>query len=97
LPDECVRDCSSQGSVDESVAHWAKELRKTIHCSDIRPDPIRAELKEYGAWDEEELTDDEANWRRLIWIAACNIKEEEHAAKQEVNDTDGLDPMQPYN
>ena len=40
-------------------------------------DKIRAELGEYGAWDETELADDAANFRRLIWSAANNIAEDE--------------------
>lgn len=40
------------------------------------PSAIRAELKKYGAWTDDELADDEMNRRRIIWVAACNIKEE---------------------
>lgn len=74
LPMECVRDCSHPGACDEDVAVWAKRmapLRTTVS-----PDDVRKELKEYGAWDAEELSDDDANWRRLIWISACNIADE---------------------
>lgn len=42
----------------------------------IPADKIRAELKEYGAWDETELADDEANRLRIVWIAAGNISED---------------------
>lgn len=35
----------------------------------IDPESIRKELKEYGAWDEEELKDDESNRMRILWIA----------------------------
>lgn len=41
------------------------------------PAAIRAELRESGAWDNDELADDDANWQRLIWIAAGNINDEE--------------------
>lgn len=41
------------------------------------PDRVRAELADFGAWDAEELADDDANWRRLVWSAAWNIAEEE--------------------
>lgn len=71
LPGQCVLDCSAQGSVDDVVAYWAERVTKT-------PDPnsIRFELAEYGAWDDNELADDDANWRRLIWIAAGNVAED---------------------
>ncbi len=35
----------------------------------IDPESIRKELKEYGAWDEEELKDDESNRMWILWIA----------------------------
>lgn len=76
LPDECVRDCSHQGDCDEDVRHWVDKITLAVPAKDIR-----AELKEYGSWDAEELSDDEANKRRIIWIAACNIKEETKSLK----------------
>ena len=42
----------------------------------IAPDLIRQELKEYGAWEEEELADDDANWQRILWLGANDIVEE---------------------
>lgn len=41
------------------------------------PEKIRAELAGYGAWDSEELSCDVENFNRLVWIAACNIAEDE--------------------
>jgi hypothetical protein len=73
LPSEAVTDCSHQGACDDDVEHWAAKIQRP---SDITPEALRSELKEYGAWDSTELSDDDANWKRLIWIAAGNIKEE---------------------
>jgi len=42
----------------------------------INPADIAAELKDYGAWDETELADYDANIQRILWIAAGNIREE---------------------
>jgi hypothetical protein len=77
LPEQCVRDCSGPGAADEPVAFWAGKLG----CP-IEPETLKAELKEYGAWDAEELGDHDDNWRRIIWIAACNIREEERSANK---------------
>lgn len=73
MPDDCVGDCSHVGPCDDDVSHWAAKLPRP---ADISPEALRAELKEYGAWDAEQLADDAANWERLVWVAACNIKEE---------------------
>ncbi len=44
----------------------------------IDPELIRQELREYGAYDTEELLDEEANWQRILWISACDIVDEHH-------------------
>ena len=70
MPAEAVKACSHSGACDDDVEYW--EARVTIDAS---ADDIRAELKEYGAWDADELADDEANRRRIVWIAASNIRD----------------------
>jgi hypothetical protein len=79
LPGQCVLDCSHSGQCDEDVAHWAPKIAAIVESDGFplrpTPDKIRAELKEYGAWTTEDLADDEANWQRLVWIAACNVAE----------------------
>lgn len=39
---------------------------------------IAQELKEYGAWDEQELSNHEENKARILWIACGDIVEEMH-------------------
>lgn len=73
LPDRCVVECSASGSVDEAVAFCAS----MCDLDEATPDAIRAELKEYGAWDDDELSDDEMNRHRIVWIAAGNIRDKE--------------------
>lgn len=81
LPGECVTDCSASGAVDEAVAYWVPRIQEQVQKDAFRnaptPEAIRAELAEYGAWDENELADDAQNWHRLVWIAAGNISEDE--------------------
>lgn len=59
----------------EDVAELLKGKRITRQLDKIGPEKIRAELAEYGAWDDEELKDDMANWGRIVWIAAGDIAE----------------------
>ena len=74
LPDECVIDCAHQGPCDEDVEFWFLKLDTSQFPS---ADAIRAELRECGAWDKDELIDNDANLRRLIWIAAGQIRDEQ--------------------
>lgn len=63
--------CSHPGPCDEDVKATLPELNLQLD-----PELVRAELKEYGAWDETELQDDEENLLRIVWIAASDITEE---------------------
>lgn len=76
LPDQAVYDCSHAGQCDADVDHWQSRIIRPDKCT---PEALRAELDEYGAWDDDELSDDSANWRRIVWIAASNAKEERKA------------------
>jgi hypothetical protein len=75
---EQAQACSQPGKDAEEDVQWLitlphiKRQRKKID-----PDLIRKELSEYGAWDDEQLADDDANWMRLLWIAANDITEEQ--------------------
>lgn len=39
----------------------------------IDPALLRDELREYGAWDDEQLADHEQNLQRLLWLACGDI------------------------
>ena len=75
-------DMSHCGACDSDIENYLstnKSIQRQL--SAIGPEPIAQELKEYGAWDETELADDEANKARILWIAAGNIKEENNTRK----------------
>ena len=73
LPREAIDDCHHQGDCGPDVEAWATDIDRPDDCT---PEALAAELREYGAWDDAELADDSANWERIIWIAAGNLKEE---------------------
>lgn len=74
LPDEAISNCSAQGDCYEAVSHWATKIARPDH---ITPTKLACELQEYGSWSLEELQDDQENWKKIIWLAACQIKDEE--------------------
>lgn len=76
LPGQCVIDCSHSGPCDDDVSHWAPKVRE-LNPDAPEPDKIRDELQEFGAWEPCELESDDDNWSRIIWIAACNVSEDE--------------------
>jgi len=47
----------------------------------LAPVAVAAELRDYGAWTDEELNDHDENLTRLVWSAAGNIMDELHAKR----------------
>jgi hypothetical protein len=70
LPQDAITDCAAQGPVDEACAYWVKRLNL-----DAPPWLLREFLKGYGAWDASELCNHCANLERLLWVWACDCRE----------------------
>ena len=72
LPEECIKDCSAQGSVDDAVDYWVDQVKLT--CT--RKEMIQG-LKAYGNWTKEELEelDDRELKEKVLWLACCDFKE----------------------
>lgn len=68
-----VTSVCTSGSNDAAVEILINVPKVRRQLNKIDPDAIRAELREYGAWDDDELADDDENRRRIIWLAAWNI------------------------
>lgn len=81
MPGQAVLDCHHQGACDEDVEYWLPKAREWL--KDVSDEDLNAALKEYGAWDEEEREDRDDNIRRLIWIAAGDIQEDDKAEEEE--------------
>lgn len=75
-----ARAGSHQGRCDDDIAALRAVPYIPRQLARIDPDALRAELREYGAWDADELADHSANLDRILWIACGNIIEE-HAAR----------------
>lgn len=77
---ELTEDQAESGSHSGNCYNDVKELLKLPEVLEqfesINPESIRKELKEYGAWNEAELSNDEENRIRILWIACANIREE---------------------
>jgi len=74
LPEECVGDCSGPGAKDEPVEHWRRKLDFHVYAPDAREYLART-----GGWSREELADEDEPTlaRRILWIAACSLAEDE--------------------
>jgi hypothetical protein len=67
--------CSAPGPADEAVADAMTHpaIEKLMNKAPMNW--IVRELREYGAWDDDELKNREDNLQRLLWTTACDIRE----------------------
>lgn len=73
---EDAESASHPGPCDADVARL-RDVPYIREQLDRLPPALVAEcLREYGAWDAEELADHDANLDRLLWIACGDISEE---------------------
>ena len=75
LTQEQAQSGSHQGRCDDDIDALVLDLRDQL--DKIDPDAIRKELKNYGAWDEKELSDNEQNLARIVWIACGDVCDNE--------------------
>jgi len=66
-----------QGQCDDDIADLRKVPYIAAILASINADLLRDELREYGAWDADELADHDANLDRILWIACGDITEAE--------------------
>ena len=67
---EALEDCGAPGPADACVAHVMQTYEITGD-----PEACREMLKGYGAWEDEELEDHNANLERLVWLTGCGLAE----------------------
>lgn len=71
-----ARACSHPGPCDADVAELRQVPAIRRQLDKLKPELVAECLREYGAWDDGELADHQANLNRLLWIATCDITEE---------------------
>lgn len=70
-----AESASHSGSCDSDVLALSHEPRIARQLAKIDQEILRNELREYGAWDSEELLDHNQNLQRILWILAGDIVE----------------------
>jgi hypothetical protein len=70
-----AQSAAHPGPCDADVLALSNDRKIRKQLEKIKPDDLRRELREYGAWDDEELADHAQNLQRILWIAAGDIVE----------------------
>ena len=68
-----AESASHSGACDADVEILVRHPSIKLQLDNINPMAIAAELAEYTDWD---VTDAEANKRRIVWLAAGQIMDE---------------------
>lgn len=68
---------SHSGSCDADILELSKVPYIADQLAKIDPELLKGELREYGAWDAEELADHDQNLQRILWIACGDIVDQE--------------------
>jgi len=71
-----ARELSARGDRDNAARKIALAPLYRAQFRTIDPLAIREELLETGGWQVHELQDNWENQKRILWIAGCNLKEE---------------------
>jgi hypothetical protein len=74
---DIILGCSHSGPCDADVE---AALRTDGHTKraveELDPDAVVRYLLDTGGWDEEELTDDQENRERILWVVGGELREE---------------------
>lgn len=63
------------GACDADIAYLRTVPAIRRQLSQLDPEKLRKEMKDYGAWDETELANHDENLTRWLWIACGDIAE----------------------
>jgi len=61
------------GACDSDIAELLELQPMKAQLSGIAPQVLREELKEFGAWDDLELSNHGDNLARILWIACGDL------------------------
>jgi len=70
-----AQSAAHQGECDRDVMQLLALPEIKRQLKKISNEDLSAELREYGAWDTEELRNRTANEGRIVWMAAWDIVE----------------------
>ena len=73
---EQAQSGAHQGCCDDDIAELRRNPDVVAELAKLSPKAVAAELKDYGAWEPDELADHDANLNRILWLACGNIVEE---------------------
>ena len=71
LSKETIDDCSHAGACDDDVEFWLTKIDFVFTGS------LSEYLRSIGAWEKDELENEEANLSRFLWLVCGDLSEEQ--------------------
>jgi hypothetical protein len=81
-----AESASRKGECFEDAKALCETPAIALQLDKIGADDIRSAVKETGGWSGDELSDDESNRVRVVWMAACDLKENASEQLSEIAD-----------
>lgn len=75
-----AQQCTHSGRCDDDVQEISQKEYIAAQLAQVDPATLRDELREYGSWEDDELSDHDQNLQRLIWLAAGDLVDEANEA-----------------
>ena len=75
MSEEQAKKGFHMGRCDNDVLELVKSPDMKAQLDTIPDDEIKAELRNFGAWDEDELNNPTDNRLRIVWLACGDIAE----------------------
>src|SRR5688500_1004476 len=72
-----------QGACDDDVAGLRTDPRIESQLQALNPQHVREYLREFGAWDDDELSNWESSLDRVLWLACGDCRDEPDIYKVE--------------
>lgn len=73
ISEDDARDGSHSGPCDDDIRVLAREPYIAEQLAKIDPTLLMDELREWGAWTDDELADHDQNLQRVLWLACGSI------------------------
>jgi len=83
-----AKSCSHAGRCDDDVAWLMAQPHIEAQTAQWDPAILAAELREYGAWESDELADHKVNVSRMVWMACCDVAEQPEVYVMDGADTE---------
>jgi hypothetical protein len=74
-----------QGACDQDIDYLSTIPRIKDQLSKLDPEIVKDELRGYGAWDDNELSDHDQNLKRLLWLACGDLVEDRFSDDEETD------------